>query len=833
MGLGNLKLNINKGKRPVDPNKIFKGLTLRGSIENIWGPQESALRKWHEQYRSCPDNILEMNTGGGKTLVGLLMAQSLMHETNGHVLYLCPNNQLIEQTVKKAAECGIKVASRYKANWNEQMLFESSQAICITNYHTVFNGLSIFRNNNIDAIIFDDAHVAENILRSQFTLEIFYESDLYKKILTILRPNFANSCMLPNFEDASQGDWNSLVFVPMYLVNKHAQALRKCIVDNDIESDSHNKYVWEHIKNNLHCCCFFISGKSIEITPSIIPLHSTPFFGPDIRRIYLTATIPTKASFLRTFGVSNPNIISPSGKSGDAQRLFIILTSDDDEKQKEETLKLIENRKSCVISPSTKRAEEWVPPATIYSADSGHVEIERFAKSTDNEMLALVAKYDGVDLPGKACQLLILDRLPLGESHFDKFIDRSLQVGTLRSSHTAIKIVQAIGRIFRSNTDHGVVIIRGTELRGWLTTPRNHKLLPPLLQKQINLGMSLNEQVLQGKTEYSQLVDAILSGDEDWDELYRTYIDEYKALEPDDDVSWYNDLLVSEREAYSKLWDGQFGEAADIYSSLVEKADKYDKRLGAWYLHWLGLTLMNNGKSDLAFVNFAKAANVRVELGRPQIKRDKIFKPDVEISSSFQSVKLSHIYKTKRVKVHKVLSEIESNLAYGPSTGKAEEAVKQLGLVLGLDAKRPDKESGTGPDVIWTATGEPFGVSFELKTNKNKDGEYSKNDIKDCHDHHVHLETLYQGKKFIETIVGYPLSVSNKAHPSPDLRVITVESLCELLKRTREMYENVDLTSQNDEHEFARWLDYFGLLWPDCIDALQYHLAIDLKEKDA
>lgn len=831
MALGNLKLNIKKGKRPIDPNEIFEGLTLRGSIENIWGPQESALRVWHENYRNCNDNILEMNTGGGKTLVGLLIAQSLMHETQGHVLYVCPNNQLIEQTIHKAGECGIKVASRYKRAWHERTLFESSKAFCITNYASVFNGHSTFKNKNIEAIIFDDAHVAENIVRSQFTLDIPSDTELFRKILNIFRPHFATSCMSSRFEDASQGDWNSLVFVPMYLIHRHAQELRKCIVDSGIEEDVHNLYVWEHIKNNLHCCCVFVSGKSIEVTPSVIPLHTTPFFAPDVRRVYLTATIPTKASFVRTFGVSEPNVISPSGKSGDAQRLFVFLTADDDEKQKDETLNLVGERKSCVISPSTKRAEEWVPPASIYDTDLGHAEIQRFADSTDNEMLALVARYDGIDLPGKSCQILILDRLPLGESHFDRFIDRSLQVEALRSSHTAIKIVQAIGRIFRSNTDHGVVIIRGMELRGWLTTPRNQRLLPSLLQKQIQLGMSLNEQVHQSEIKYTQLIEGILSGDDDWDDCYRTYIDEYETEKFEEDASWYNNLLVNERVAYAKLWDGQFAEAANIFSELVEEANKNDERLGAWYSHWLGLSHMRNGEDDLALANFSKAASIRVELGRPHVDRDKVFKPDEKLESNFQSARLSHIYKIKKTKVKKVISAIESDLIYGPDTGKAEEAVKQLGLILGFNAKRPDSEEGTGPDVLWIAKGKPFGVSFELKTNKKINGKYSKGDIKDCHDHHSYLKTNYKGKIFIETIVGYALPVSSKAHPTTELRIITVEALQGLYERVREMYESVDLAGQsNYEQEFIRWLDYYGLSWSNCIDALQYHLAIDLKE---
>ena len=102
-------------------------------------------------------------------------------------------------------------------------------------------------------------------------------------------------------------------------------------------------------------------------------------------------------------------------------------------------------------------------------------------------MLGLVARYDGIDLPGDACRVLILDRLPTGENLMDRFIDESIRIETIRMSNTATRVVQAIGRIFRSNTDHGVVLLVGTQLHSWVRTAKNREFLPPLLQRQIML----------------------------------------------------------------------------------------------------------------------------------------------------------------------------------------------------------------------------------------------------------------------------------------------------------------------------------------------------------
>ena len=47
-----------------------------------------------------------MNTASGKTLVGLLMLQSLLNEQIGPALYLCPTKQLVEQVKDTAREVG-------------------------------------------------------------------------------------------------------------------------------------------------------------------------------------------------------------------------------------------------------------------------------------------------------------------------------------------------------------------------------------------------------------------------------------------------------------------------------------------------------------------------------------------------------------------------------------------------------------------------------------------------------------------------------------------------------------------------------------------------------
>ncbi|WCL65140.1 DEAD/DEAH box helicase family protein [Bacillus subtilis] len=60
------------------------------------------LDKWFADFQGKNDVILKLHTGQGKTLVGLLMLQSKLNQEKGPALYLCHNNQLVEQTCKQA-----------------------------------------------------------------------------------------------------------------------------------------------------------------------------------------------------------------------------------------------------------------------------------------------------------------------------------------------------------------------------------------------------------------------------------------------------------------------------------------------------------------------------------------------------------------------------------------------------------------------------------------------------------------------------------------------------------------------------------------------------------
>ncbi len=187
---------------PIDPIEIFQKLKVSDqSINDLWLAQGDALREWHGN-RALSDMSIVLNTGAGKTLVGLIIAQSIVNESRGKVLYVCSSIQLVKQTAEKANGYGLKTTTYYRRDFSND-LFHQGRACCITTYQALFNGLSIFFNEEIAAIIFDDAHAAEHLLRDHFSLRIDRTnfSPIYSQLVELFRDYFEKIGKIGSYEE--------------------------------------------------------------------------------------------------------------------------------------------------------------------------------------------------------------------------------------------------------------------------------------------------------------------------------------------------------------------------------------------------------------------------------------------------------------------------------------------------------------------------------------------------------------------------------------------------------------------------------------------------------
>ena len=137
---------------PTDPTKIFETLpSLADTPNDLWRGQASALTGWNG-VRDKQDVLVTLNTGAGKTIVGLLIAQSLVNERIENVVYVCATIDLVRQTAREADRIGIDYTTRTEGQFSNGE-FESGQAFCITTYAALFNGHSAIRRSHFPGAI--------------------------------------------------------------------------------------------------------------------------------------------------------------------------------------------------------------------------------------------------------------------------------------------------------------------------------------------------------------------------------------------------------------------------------------------------------------------------------------------------------------------------------------------------------------------------------------------------------------------------------------------------------------------------------------------------------
>ena len=165
-----MPIDFNKLSRPKsdsapqDPIEIFRGRPSGDdAVSALWTAQGETLKRWfHSKNRS--DVLIQLNTGAGKTLIGLLIAQSLHNAGKENAVYVCANNDLVEQTALEAKRLGLDYTTRISGKFSNAK-FELGESICITNYQSVINKITAFKNElSPAAIVFDDAHVWRKLI---------------------------------------------------------------------------------------------------------------------------------------------------------------------------------------------------------------------------------------------------------------------------------------------------------------------------------------------------------------------------------------------------------------------------------------------------------------------------------------------------------------------------------------------------------------------------------------------------------------------------------------------------------------------------------------------
>ena len=795
--------SAKKPKAPTNPIKLFETLpSLVGTPNDLWSGQDKALSEW-EDVRSKSDVLISLNTGAGKTIVGLLIAQSLVNEDLENVVYVCSTIDLVEQTSKEAMRIGIDHTTRIRGSYSND-LFETGKAFCVTTYAALFNGLSsICRKFFPNAIIFDDAHVAESLLRDAFTLRIDIQVNkaLFNEIVEMFRPHFKELGIPGLFADSLDLTKQNTAFVAPGGLYERRKRLLAILYKHSIKEDEKYKYPFKWLEDRLDCCAAIFTRGVFELAPPFLPSLALDIFEKNIRRVYLSATIQSQTEFIRAFGRQPTEIITPPNDAGNGERLIL-----DGRKVKEGfgpkfAKKLVTCRKVIIAVPNYARAREWVDLAKPPSQDKFSDMLNNFRENQVDGAFMLVSRFDGIDLPHDTCRMMIMDGVPSAMSLLERYQWEWLGMVNVQASRIANRLAQLFGRINRGRNDYGLFLLQGEALSKWIARDRNLALLPPLIKQQVLIGREVQSGFnLTEGDDVIELIDRVLGRDEGWLDYYRYAVkqakldkDQVKRAQQAEQVMV--EATLSEAKYAAAMWSSDTATARHELEKTIDKTAIEDANLCGWHLVWLGAAHELDGDKDAACRAYAAALRrLSRNITLPRISGLGNEEADSNSFNEFGKSLRELFSYPDGVKFESVLLKLTSALALidTGTPNQTEAGVRQLGEILGLKAIRPDNDVGTGPDVLWLDEEQLRMIGFELKTDKKDPAEYFKKDISQGHDHLVWMEKNYGDYNSLGLLyVGPDGSVDAKANPSDKMGLCLLQSVVALKKKVIALIEDL------------------------------------------
>lgn len=755
-------VKTNNSKREIEsPQSLFHDIKTR-SVEGLLDHQSELLTKYVDEAINKKDVAFEMPTGSGKTLVGLLIAEYRRLKFDEQVLYLCPNNQLVNQVVDHSrSRYGIETCGftgRYKEYDNRKVLdYKTNKAIGATNYSSLFNSKPFFESP--DVIILDDAHAAEKYLISFWSVSIIKKdhADLFQALTDTLKGEIGLTNYFRLTEEANDRfgfDWVELLPFPKQL--KLQEEIGQVLMAYSGENSSW-EFGWNNLKDRYWGFGIYLSQNEILFRPYLPPTETHPPFANAKQRIYLSATLGKGGELERLVGRKGIHRISaPKGweRKGLGRRFFIFPDVMSSEVQTSLFVTELAKRtpRTLMLLPSKSDANKLIdhlktelPLYSIFDNESFRKTGEQFLKS-EKGIAVIANKFEGLDLAKDQCHSLVITGLPKATHLQERFLTSKMAANILFKERIRTRIVQALGRTTRGLNDFSSVCVFGNELVNALITPGILKGYHPELQAEIWFGYEQSRAAVdhQGLLEN---FDLFIEQGNPWREANEGIL-EYRNGLTIESVQEFEQLgKAAEHEVafVHKLWSKNLIEGlkeADLVISYLQGSALKGYK-GFWYYMagnlayqlWKEGNVAFEGKAKQYYDSAANCTNAVTWLrdlshyGAGELNENitDLYLPTLVDGIETQ---LRRFGKAAGSKFEEKLKKILDGLRSG--TGISFEASqKELGELIGYRSMNYDEQAS--PDPIWML-GNSFCIIFEDKLYET-DKEIPVNDVKQANGH--------------------------------------------------------------------------------------------------
>ena len=758
---GIFKTDFTEPVGPTDPESLFHNLRGRApQIKHLWSHQADLLRTYHSQALKARDVAIELPTGTGKTLVGLLIAEWRRQALGHRSAYLCPTRQLARQVGAQARDYGIQasvlVGKQRDYPPREFAAYQSSDAIAVTTYSAIFN----VNPRIIDGqtLILDDAHAGENFMASMWSVEILRsEFETYRALVDLLRNELGSGFYTDIVDDS---DWDPtkaglVELVAGAAIRRNENSIRD-LLDENLKAETSPWYAWNAIRDRLVACNLFVSWSSILIRPFIPPTLTHPPFEQARQRVYMSATLGAGGELERITGVKSiARLPTPAGwdKRGSGRRLFLIpelaMSSEDALEVVEDAVRDFE--RSLVLVPSQHDPEaKGVVKALnrskmqILQATDIDDSIDPFLASKNTALL--LSRYDGLDLPDDACRLLILGGEPSGTNLQEKFLWTKISATSLLRDRVVTRFAQGVGRCTRSDNDYAVVLLIGLRLVAFLTKKDNRAILNPELQAELEFGIENSRE--NDASKFKELWETFLEHGDDWKDAENAIVSlRDRISRHDDPVSKRLNAVVADEVDYLyAMWRDDFESALEHARKVADGLDGDEsKAYRAWWYYLsaeAALVLYEaTGKETYKetardFLRRASKSCIGVSwfarLGRSIDPGAEAAKMQELEASAIETIRTRLVdwgpagkrFESQMGRVSKDLQTTEHKAFH--------QGLKGLGEMLGFEANIPTWDGA--PDCVWSIEDSVYMV-FEAKTEHTPGDSIGVNDVRQARSH--------------------------------------------------------------------------------------------------
>ena len=711
---------------PDSPDELLRDLPRR-KIPDVLPHQREIMRSYAETALGLPDVALQLPTGSGKTLVGLLIAEWLRRKNQERVVYLCTTRQLVNQVVEQAEEkYGLTVrgftGSIKGYEPSAKADYRNGDRIAVTTYSSLFNTKAFF--NDADVIIMDDIHAGESYIADLWSVRVQrLEPEhiaLHAALRNVMKPHLdltTFSRLEGRWDTAADRRWADKLPTPQF------QEIQSEIVDvlNTHVEGIDLRHSWSMIREHLSGCHLYFSAQEILIRPLIPPTWMHAPFANSGQRIYMSATLGAGGDLERMLG-RHPIRRLPVPKGWDRQgvgRRFFIFP---DMSLKEKDVLNLRRRlmevagRSLVLVPTDKMRQEIAKDITenlkfsVFSAEDIEDSKKPFVKNA--EAVAVVAsRYDGIDFPGDECRLLFIEGLPKAANLQEKFLMARMGATVLFNERIQTRVLQAIGRCTRSLEDFSAVVVSGEELPEYLTDIKRKQFLHPELQAELSFGAEQSKNT--SANDIVENFETFLANDEEWENVNQQIVSArkqavQKVFPAMDDLSR---VVKHEIDFQKHLWQADYESAMVAAESVLGGLDApelkgyramwhYLAGSAAWLGSYSGVSNLS-AKARTQF-DYAKSAT----RGIPWLVRLARYQSPEKRESAEDAVLMAQIEKIEGIlaqlgTVHdRSFAQREKEILEGlESEDSFEQAHKLLGEMIGFDTGKVEEEGS--PDPWW------------------------------------------------------------------------------------------------------------------------------------